>query len=290
MDIIGKKNLWFTLSVTMILISLGALFYNGLARGKVMNFGIDFTGGTLLNVRFEKDVNPHDVRKVLEKYGLGSSIVQKTGAADFSIRTDPIENQVYQGVIADLNAKVGKAELLEADVIGPTIGKELRVQAFWALIAATILITGYVAFRFEYKFALAAILALYHDAIITTGMMALLWRNIDTTFVAAILTILGYSINDTIVIFDRIRENMHKPAAAKQGFMKLVNDSILQTMSRSINTVLTVLIMVVCLLIFGGETIRDFSLTLLFGFTLGCFSSIFVASPLLVLWHKGKAK
>jgi preprotein translocase subunit SecF len=115
-----------------------------------------------------------------------------------------------------------------------------------------------------------------------------MWRNIDTTFVAAILTILGYSINDTIVIFDRIRENLKKPGAAKLSFPKLVNDSIMQTMARSINTVLTVLIMVACLLIFGGETMRDFSITLLIGFVLGAYSSIFVASPLLVLWYKGK--
>jgi preprotein translocase subunit SecF len=226
----------------------------------------------------------------MAKYGLAQSVIQKTGATDYSIRTDPIESRVYKDIASDLNAKFGKVELLEVDVIGPVIGKELRTQALWALAAATILITIYVAFRFEFKFALAAILALYHDAIITTGLMALLWRNIDTTFVAAILTILGYSINDTIVIFDRIRENLKKPGAAKQSFSALVNDSLLQTMARSINTILTVLVMVICLLIFGGETLRDFSLTLLIGFVLGGYSSIFVASPLLVLWYTGKNK
>jgi preprotein translocase subunit SecF len=294
MNIIGRKNLWFTISTTLILVSLGTLLYNGLTRGKIMNFGIDFTGGTLLTVRFEKTVSAHDIRGIMDKYGLGQSVIQKsgenqkTGQVDYSIRTEPIESQVYQGVVNDLQAKFGKVELLEADVIGPMIGAELRTQAFWALVAASILITAYVSFRFEFVFAMAALLALYHDAIITTGMMALMWRNIDTTFVAAILTILGYSINDTIVIFDRIRENLKKPGAAKLSFPKLVNDSIMQTMARSINTVLTVLIMVACLLIFGGETMRDFSITLLIGFVLGAYSSIFVASPLLVLWYKGK--
>ncbi|MFA4859058.1 MAG: protein translocase subunit SecF [Candidatus Margulisiibacteriota bacterium] len=290
MNIIGRKNLWFTISTTLILISLGTLLYNGLTRGKIMNFGIDFTGGTLLTVRFEKEVSAHDVRGIMDKYGLGQSVIQKTGQLDYSIRTEPIESQIYQNIISDLQAKFGKVELLEADVIGPVIGKELRTQAFWALVAASILITSYVAFRFEFVFAFAAILALYHDAIITTGMLALMWRNIDTTFVAAILTILGYSINDTIVIFDRIRENLKKPGSAKISFSKLVNDSIMQTMARSINTVVTVLVMVACLLIFGGETLRDFSITLLIGFVLGAYSSIFVASPLLVLWYKGKSR
>ncbi|MFA5035111.1 MAG: protein translocase subunit SecF, partial [Candidatus Margulisiibacteriota bacterium] len=134
------------------------------------------------------------------------------------------------------------------------------------------------------------LLALYHDAIITTGIIALFWRQVDVTFVAALLTIMGYSINDTIVIFDRIRENLKKTSLAKKKLNEIINLSVWETMSRSINTVLTVLFMVICLLIFGGEPLREFSLTLLIGFTLGAYSSIFVAPPLLALWHHNDRK
>lgn len=288
MNIIAKKNLWFAISVTLILIGLAAFLFNGMTKGKIMNFGIDFTGGSLLTLRFEKDISTHEIRDVLTEYGLSQSVIQKTGDKDFSIRTDPIEAELRQKVVSELRNKFGVVELLEADVIGPVIGKELRTQALWTLLIASLLITVYISFRFEFKFAVAALLALYHDAIITAGLIALLWRNVDTPFVAAILTIMGYSINDTIVIFDRIRENLRKPGAVKKRFATIVNESILQTLARSINTVLTTLIMVTALLLFGGATIKDFALVLLIGFLAGAYSSIFLASPLLVLWHKGK--
>ena len=290
MNIIGKKNLWFAISVTLILISLAAFMFNGLTKGKIMNFGIDFTGGSLLTLRFENTVSTHAIRNVLTEYGLAQSVIQKTGKQDFSIRTDPIEAHLRQKVVAELRNKFGVVELLEADVVGPVIGRELRTQALWTLLIASILITIYISFRFEFKFAMAALLALYHDAIITAGLIALLWRNVDIPFIAAILTIMGYSINDTIVIFDRIRENLKKPGAVKKRFATIVNESILQTLARSINTVLTTLIMVGALLLFGGATIKDFALVLLVGFLAGAYSSIFLASPLLVLWHKGKHK
>jgi preprotein translocase subunit SecF len=189
--------------------------------------------------------------------------------------------------MGDFKKVYPQVELLEADMVGPVIGKELRTQALWALLIASFLITLYVSFRFEFKYALAALLALYHDAILTTGFVAVFWRTVDIPFIAAILTILGYSINDTIVIFDRIRENLKKEGGSKRNFAQLVNESLLQTMSRSINTVLTVLFMVAALLVFGGATLWDFCLVLLVGFLCGGYSSIFIASPLLVLWEKG---
>ena len=286
MDIIKNTKVWFTISGLLLLMAVFALSFNLFVHGKVMNFGIDFTGGTLINLRFDKPVSVDQVRKVLDQYKLGESTIQKSGEQDILIRTVPIDGDVRANVIKDLNEKVGMAEILEADIIGPTIGKELATQAIWALIIATLGIIIYVSFRFEFKWGVAALLALYHDAIITTGVMALLFRSIDVTFVAAILTIMGYSINDTIVIFDRIRENLKKPALAKMKFAQLVNISIWETMARSINTVLTVIVMVVCLLVLGGETLREFSLTLLVGFSLGACSSIFVAPPILVLWSK----
>lgn len=290
LDVIGKTRLWFIISGLLIALAVFAFSFNLFVHGRAMNFGIDFTGGTLLNLRFEKPVSVGEVRAVLDAYKLGESVIQKSGENDILIRTAPIESEVRANIIKDLNEKIGSAEILEADIIGPTIGKELSTQAIWALIIASIGIIIYVSFRFEFGYAVAALLALYHDAIITTGIMALLWRSIDVTFVAAILTIMGYSINDTIVIFDRIRENLKKPALAKKKFGELVNISIWETLARSINTVLTVIVMVLCLLVIGGETLREFSLTLLIGFSLGMCSSIFVAPPILVIWQKWESK
>lgn len=286
MDFIGKRRIWFTISAALIALAIAAMALNGMIRGKIMNFGIDFTGGTLLTLRFEKSVTVEEVREVLAKYNLAQSVIQKVGKKDISIRTEPLESDLRVRITEDLRESIGSAELLEADMVGPVIGKELRTQAIWALIVATIGIIIYVSFRFEFRYAIAALFALYHDAIITAGIIALLWRNVDTPFVAAILTIMGYSINDTIVIFDRIRENLGKPGAVKRPIEDIVNDSINQTLARSINTVLTVLFMIVILIIFGGATLKDFCLVLLIGFIIGGYSSIFLASPLLVLWRK----
>jgi preprotein translocase subunit SecF len=284
MDFIGKRRIWFTFSTIMMIIAVGSLAFNWTTKGKPMNFGIDFTGGTLLIVRLNNDVSVGDVRGVLAKYGLQDSEIQKVGDKDMSIRAVVIEDEKRQALLQDLNTTLKGAELLEADIIGPTIGKELRTQAVWALVIASIGMLIYVAFRFEFKFAVAAILALYHDALITTGLMALFWRDINTTFVAAILTILGYSINDTIVIFDRLRENIKKKGGKKYDFADVANHAIRSTLARSINTVLTVLVMVVMLLFFGGATLKDFSIALLIGFVFGAYSSIFVAPQIVSLW------
>lgn len=289
-DIIKKSKMFLTISGALVALALATLLFNFMVHGKPMNFGIDFTGGTMLNLRFAKAVTVGDVRQVMDGYGLGESVIQKAGDQDILIRTKPLDNDVRTRLLADFNTKISQTEILEADVIGPTIGKELGQQAIWALLLASLGIIIYVSFRFEVKYAMAGLLALYHDAIITTGIIALFWRQVDVTFVAALLTIMGYSINDTIVIFDRIRENLKKTSLAKKKLNEIINLSVWETMSRSINTVLTVLFMVLCLLIFGGEPLREFSLTLLIGFTLGAYSSIFVAPPLLALWHHNESK
>lgn len=286
MNIIKKTKFWFTISGLLIILSVSGLLFNTISRGKMMNFGIDFTGGTLINVRFTEPISVSQVRDVLAGYKLGEAVIQRSGERDIFIRTEPLEVGMRQEIITKLSEKYNGAELLEADTIGPTIGAELRTQAILALLFASLGIVIYVSFRFEMLYAMAALLALFHDAIITTGVMAILWRSIDVTFIAAILTILGYSINDTIVIFDRIRENLKRPGAQKKSFAELVNTSLWETMARSINTVLTVVVMVLALLFFGGETLREFCLTLLIGFICGTYSSIFIAAPLVVLWHK----
>ena len=286
-DFVGKRKYWFTFSALLLALAIGSLIYNGVVHGKMMNFGIDFTGGTLVSLRFSTPVTVNDVREVLAKHGLEQSVIQKSGT-DIYIRTDELDRETRLKVMADLSDKYGEVELLEADTIGPVIGKELRTQAIWALLIASFGIIIYVSFRFEFKYAVAALLALYHDALITTGIVALLWRDVEITFVAAILTIMGYSINDTIVIFDRIRENKKKFGGKKKNFAEIVNISITETLARSINTVFTTVIIVLCVLFFGGETLKDFALILLIGFIVGAYSSIFLAAPIVSAWETRK--
>lgn len=286
LNVIGKTRSWFILSGLFILLGIFALVSNGLTKGKPMNFGIDFTGGTVLNLRFDSQVSLGDIRGILAKYKKGESVIQRSQGNDVVISTDPLSTEDRGQIMSDIKTKFPSVELLEADTIGPVVGGELRRQAFWSLLLATGCILIYVAFRFEFKYSVAAVLALVHDATITVGIMALLWRTIDTAFIAAILTILGYSICDTIVIFDRVREDLNKPGYSKKPFGDVVNEAVNQTMARSINTVLTVLFMNLALLVFGGATIKDFALTLFIGFTCGAYSSIFIASPLIVIFDK----
>ncbi len=287
-DFIGKRKYWFLFSGLLLALAIGSFIYNGTVHGKVMNFGIDFTGGTMISLRFPSPVSIHEVREVLAKYNLEQSIIQKSKDNDIYIRTEELERETRIKIIDELREKYGEVELLEADTIGPVIGKELRTQALWALLIASLGIIIYVSFRFEFKYAVAALLALYHDAIITTGIIALLWRNIETPFVAAILTIMGYSINDSIVIFDRIRENVKKHGGKKKNLAEIINISISETLARSINTVLTTVIVVLAVIFFGGETLKDFALVLLIGFAIGAYSSIFLASPIVAVWEVKK--
>ena len=288
MNIVGKRKLWFLISTLLVIFSVGTLIFNAVARGKPMNFGIDFTGGTMLHLRFNQPIKVAQVRAVLTDNGLGDAVIQKSKDRDVFIRAEMMESDLRIKLVLELGQKYGGVELLGADLIGPVIGKELRTHAIWALIVASIGIIIYVSFRFELIYALAALVALFHDALIATGFMALLWRNVDVAFVAGILTIMGYSINDSIVIFDRIRENLKKYGTAKKKFAEIVNRSLLETLGRSINTVLTSLAMVLALLFFGGETLKNFSLVLLIGFVAGAYSSIFLASQLIIVWQSRK--
>lgn len=284
-DFVGKRKYWFMLSALLLTLAIGSFVYNGVVHGKIMNFGIDFTGGTMVSLRFPGPVSLKEVREVLAEHNLEQSVLQKSGKNDIYIRTGVIERDLRVKVVEELKDRFGEVELLEADTIGPVIGKELSTQALWALLLASLGIIIYVSFRFEFKYAVAGLFALYHDAIITAGIVALLWRNIETPFIAAILTIMGYSINDTIVIFDRIRENKKKFGGKKKKFSEIVNISITDTLARSINTVLTTIVVVLCVLFFGGETLKDFALVLLIGFAVGAYSSIFLASPIVAVWE-----
>lgn len=280
-DFVGRSKLWLTLSALVILVGVAALFLRG-----GLNLGIDFRGGTLLQLRFEKGVTTQQVRDVLATYGLEKSGIQKAGDNTVLIRTKDLTDAERRDVLAGLKDKVGSYEILRVEKVGAFISAELRNNAFLALAIASALMLIYITLRFEFKFAVAGILALLHDVFITVGLFALLNVEIDSTFVAAILTIVGYSINDTIVVFDRIRENLKK--RKKEPLGDIVNISINQTLARSINTSLTTLFAVIALLLFGGETTKVFALALFIGLISGTYSSIFIASPIWYLWRKGE--
>lgn len=259
------------------------------------NLGIDFTGGTLLDLKFARPVTVLEVREALKDVKLENSTIQlatasQTHAAEnVLIRAHVLTEAERRAAIATLQAKLGNFEVLRTEQVGAVIGEELTRQAIYAVIAASIMMILYITYRFEFRFAVSGIAALLHDVFVVLGIFSLFHLEIDSAFIAAILTIIGYSINDTIVIFDRIRENM-KTHRKEEPFADMVDRSIWQTMTRSIYTVLTVLFATVSLYVFGGETTKNFSLALLIGITSGAYSSVFNASPIWVTWKEYSEK
>ena len=302
-DLVGRSWIWFTLS--------GVLFVLGMIAwiGMGLNLGIDFTGGSLLQYQFQGKIAEGSaaegeaiakIRSALDAADLKKVEIQlsegqdKTGARHQTVmvRTSAQteEEQVAQDakITEALNtlfsAQVGKVETAGREMVGPIVGADLRNKAIMALLIGTFLILIYITIRYEFRFAVAAVIALLHDASILTGAMALLRVELNSWFVAAVLTVLGFSMHDTVIIMDRIRENrrLHRFTP----FHDIVNASLLQTMARSINTVFTVLLTLFALAIFGGETLRGFSVALIIGITLGAYSSIFNASQLVVVWDR----
>ena len=284
-SIIAHRNWFFAFSLLLILVSLASLATQGL------NLGIDFTGGTLIDLKFAKPVSVAEVRDVLKDYKLENSVVQlaateKTDAApNVLIRTHVLSEAERKSVLEGFTAKLGKFDIMRIEKVGATIGSELTREAIIALLLSWLMMIAYISYRFEFRFGVAGILSLVHDVLIVLGVFSILRKEIDASFVAALLTIVGYSINDTIVIFDRIRENLK---AMKKGetLPEMVDRCIWQTMTRSIYTVLTVLFATGSLYFLGGETTKNFSLALLIGFVSGTYSSIFNASPIWVLWKQ----
>lgn len=285
-DILGKRKLWYTISTTVIVIGLLFLMINGL------NLGIDFNGGTLMEFSFAENVTSEEVRAVLERIEIAedSKIQQSESAGEHGviIRAKTLESEEIVTVDNAIREEFKSAEMLRTEMVGPTIGRELRINALLALIAASIAIVAYISFRFEFRFAVVSIITLMHDVLITLGIFAILGREVNTPFVAALLTIVGYSINDTIVIFDRIRENMK--LMHKVPFIKQANTAVVDTLPRSINTSITTLITILAIYFFGGASIQTFMLALFIGMFAGTYSSIFVASPLLVTWQERISK
>lgn len=282
-NFMDRRRLAFLISGAMIVLSLLSLGIRGL------NLGVDFAGGTVFQVAFQRDFDVADIRVILSQFGLGNSVIQRSEDNSFVIRTRNLTREEQTNVFDGLRKSLGELNILRIESVGPVIGEELRKQALIALVLALCGILIYITLRFKFDFAVVSVLALIHDSLIVLGFYSLLWKEINLPFVAAILTIVGYSLNDTIVVLDRVRENL-RLASRKFDFKTLVNMSINQTLSRTINTSLTTLLPVLTLYFFGGEVLSNFALALLIGIIVGTYSSIYVAGALLVEWDLRRRK
>lgn len=277
-DFIKNRKIAYTISAVIILIGLISIIFHG------FNFGIDFSGGTLLQLRFDKSVSTAEIRKVLGEFNLSQSTIQNLSENEFIIRTENIDTERRKEILSVLKEKLANPEVLRMETVGPIIGEDLKRSSLYALIFAFIGIILYVTLRFEFKFSVVSILALFHDCLIVLGIFSLLRKEISIQVVAAILTIIGYSVNDTIIILDRLRENIK--FKTRETFEDLINLSINQTLTRTIFTTLTTIFPIVTLYFFGGTILSDFALALLLGMVVGTYSSICIASPLLIEWNK----
>jgi preprotein translocase subunit SecF len=281
-NFIGNRKIALTFSAILTIISIVSLAVRGL------EMGIDFTGGTLIEISYQKAVDVSQLRNALSESGYGDAAVQNYGSAkDVLIRLKP-----HEGVTSkDLSVKVLEVlnkttaepgSLRRVDYVGSQVGDDLAEDGFLALLYSTIGILIYVAWRFEWKFSTGAVLATFHDVIVTLGLFSVLGLEFDLTVLAAILALIGYSLNDTIVVYDRIRENFR--AMRKESVEQIMNISINSTLSRTIMTSITVILVLVALFFLGGQTIHNFSIALLFGVIFGTYSSIFIASPMALIF------
>ncbi|TDY60218.1 preprotein translocase subunit SecF [Aminivibrio pyruvatiphilus] len=275
-DFMKHRKAALMLSLLCIAASLGLIFVKGL------NLGIDFTGGNVVQVEFTQPTAIEDIRQVLASVGQGGSVIQSYSDRGVIIRISANEEEARRQTVESLRSKFPGMQVIRLEKVGPVVGEELRQEAFIALILALAGILAYITVRFQFRFAVVSVAALLHDAVITLGMFSLTGMEISSSFIAAILTIVGYSLNDTIVVLDRVRENWKNLRSA--GIVELLNSSINQTLSRTINTSVTTLLPVIALYLWGGEVLRSFSFALLVGILVGTYSSIFIASGLLAEW------
>lgn len=287
-NFIGARRRAIALSAILIAGGMASVLIH---RG--FNAGIDFSGGSLVEVQFDKQAPLAEIRDVIAAAGYdGAEVTYFGGHREVLIKVKAIGEASHAAEVIDsaLEASFEGSEidLRRVESVGPKIGGELRTAAFWAIIYSLAGIVVYISWRFEFRFAIAAILALIHDVLFTLGFFSVTDRELSIPVIAAILTVVGYSLNDTIVVFDRVRENLR--ARKREGYAGVVNASINETLSRTIVTSLTTVVVVICLAVLGGPVIRDFALTLLVGVTVGTYSSIFIASPILVEWEQWRAK
>ncbi len=280
-DFMKLKKIGYISSSVLVLLSIIIIFVKG------FNLGLDFTGGTSVQVKFYQKVTPADIRNALKLVNLEDSMIQEVGTTgdEYEIRVSLKKgksSEIVKKIKKALNEKFGKDkyEIRKIDYIGGVVGEELRKASVYSIIAVMIAILIYVGYRFEPIFAIGAVVPLFHDAILTMGVFSLFGLEVDLSVVAAILTVLGYSLNDTIIIFDRIRENIK--IRGKKNLLQIVNQSINENLARTLITSGTTLFSVLALYLFGGESLKNFSLALLIGIIFGTYSSIYVASPIIV--------
>lgn len=282
-DFVGRWKVWFTLSGALLLLGLGAILLGNL------NFGIDFRGGaTFTALEPEQQLSESEVRNSLPDFVQGEAVILRAGDG-YEVRTPPISESERNQVRGALSEALG-AEVSGTSV-SPTFGTQIRNQALQAVAAALLIIVVFISIRFEFSFALAAMAAVVHDVLMTIGFYALVGREVNLVTVVAVLTVLGYSLYDTIIIFDRIRENAPTLGYNRRRFDEMVNNSIRQVIMRSIYTSVSTLVPVTALLIFGESTLSDFAFALLVGIIAGTYSSLFIASPVLSLykaWQDGR--
>ena len=282
-DFMGKIKAAMIISGIMILIGLGSIVISG-----GLKYGIDFAGGTLVQLQFKSPPEIEVIRDGLKTIGLGESTIQEFGSKkDILIRVERSEEKleaVGAMVKRSLSQKFNSDDITveRVEMVGPKVGRDLREKALLSILYAIIGIVIYISWRFEFQYAIAAIIALIHDVLVTMGAFSILDKEFTLVIVAAFLTIIGYSLNDTIVVFDRIRENLRRKG--KLSLSEIINSSINQTLSRTLLTSGTTLLVVLALFFFGGEIIHDFSFALLVGVFVGTYSSIFIASVFLVYW------
>jgi preprotein translocase SecF subunit len=288
---IEYRKIFFSFSLFLALISLSSLFFKGL------NFGIDFKGGLLLETKFESDLELENLRNQLNNLNIGDFSLQRLDKSNnnFLIKVELAQNlsSTQEEVINDLknhlnNSFEGKIDYRRVEYVGPTVSKELIYTGIMAILIAIFSMLIYIWFRFELPFAFGAVIALLHDIVLTVGMFSITSLEFNLSTVAAILLIIGYSMNDTVVVYDRIRENLKK--FKKLDTFALLNKSINETLSRTINTTLTTILALLALYFFGGNIIKDFSLAMIWGILIGTYSSILIATPILLNLNIRKAK
>ena len=292
MFIIKHRKIWYAFSLLIVIASLFSILKFGLKQG------IDFTGGALLEVEYSAKPDAFAVKQKIESLSLGSVVVQPSGEKNIIVRMKDLTEEQHQKVLSAV-LSVGQGKEIRFDSIGPVIGKELKKKSITAMILVIVMIILYIALAFRkvsqpvnsFYYGLMAVVALIHDVALPAGVFAVLGHyygvEVDTLFVTALLTVLGFSVHDTIVVFDRIRENLRNNGS-KNNFETVVGASVNQTVSRSINTSLTVILVLLAIFFLGGESTKYFSLALLIGVAIGTYSSIFLASPLLVTLQKLK--
>jgi preprotein translocase subunit SecF len=291
--IIKYRKVWFIFSGLLVVASVAALLMFPL------RLGIDFTGGSLLELKFTIRPETQDMRNTMAELNYSESVIQPLGEAGMLMRLPAMGEEEHQNLLASLQEKYGEVVELRFESIGPTVGSEMRTKAIWSLSLVLLAIALYVAYAFRkvsrpvasWKYGIITLIAaLFHDVLIPLGTFAILGHllliEINSAFIAALLTVLGFSVHDTIVVFDRVRENLTK---ISDSFEKIVERSVNETLARSINTSLTTMLPLIAIYLFGGETLKWFALALMIGLVAGTYSSIFLAAPLLVSFQK-KAK